>query len=325
MTLMKSENTKIGAVILAAGKSTRMKSKVSKLLTPFDGEPLIQRVLRNCQPLNFAQMIMVIGPEALGIQELFGATVQFAIQSERLGTGHALMQARRFVEGVLDEVVVLVGDHPFVDTACLQFLITEHHRQQAAATLLTTIFDQPPAYGRILRSASGQITRIVEEKDATAEQRKIKEVNISTYCFQVAKVFPLLTQLQAHNAQKEYYLTDIVALLLQNGEKVHAAPYPDNRIGIGINDRVELAHALQIARRRHLEKLMRAGVTIVDPATTYIDATVQIEPDTIVYPFSYLEQNTTIGRDGRIGPHVRIVNSQIQSQVTLEFAVIENS
>ncbi len=322
---MEQNFQKIGAVILAAGKSTRMKSKTNKMLTLFNGKPLVQHVVNASEQAGLNPVILVIGPEGDGFKNLFGNSVKYAIQEERLGTGHALLQAEPLIPEDLEHIILLAGDHPFMSAGCIRFLIQNHLSKNAAASLLTVTFDDKTTYGRIVRDQEGKILRIVEHKDASEAERQIKEVNISIYCFTIKKAMPLLRQLQANNVQKEYYLTDIIELLLKNGELVQAIPYPDNKIGLGINHRVDLAKALGIARKDYLEKLMLSGVTIFDPDSTFIDSTVQIGSDTTIYPFCYLEQNTIIGSDCQIGPNVRITNSQIPDNSMIEFSVIESS
>lgn len=315
----------VGVVVLAAGKSKRMKSKTNKLMTSFEGQPLIHRVYQACHKNSFRQIILVVGPDANDIQDSFKKMpVSFAIQHERLGTGHALMQAVPLIEPQSEHIVLVVGDHPFITADSLEYLVRAHKEQQAATTLLTAHYENPPAYGRIIRDNAGRIVKIVEEKDATPAEKKIDEVNISTYCFQAPTVLPLLHDLQANNAQQEYYLTDIIEILLQKGHRVQAIPYADNTIGIGINNRADLAYALKQARQKHQAELMQSGVTILDPESTYIDSTVQIGADTIIYPFSVIEKNTKIGSDCIIGPQVRISNSRIPDHKTIEFAVVEN-
>lgn len=322
---MKNLFQNVGVVILAAGKSKRMKSKINKLLTPFDGKPLIQRVYDACRENPFEKIILVIGPDSPEIPQLLDHSATFAIQHEQLGTGHALMQARPHIDATLEHIALVVGDHPFISGDALKFLVTEHKKHRAATSLLTVTYDNPPGYGRIVRDQVGRILKIVEQKDATPEEAQIKEVNISTYCFHVPTVLPLLGELQSDNAQHEYYLTDIIEMLLQRGHRVQAIPYPDNTVGLGINNRLELARALQVAREKHLEKLMISGVTILDPNSTYIDSTVTIGMDTMIYPYTFIEAGTIIGTDCRIGPQTKITNSQISDGVSLQFAVIENS
>ena len=316
----------IAVVILAAGKSTRMNSKLNKLMTQFEGQPLVHRVVSACQTHPFEKIILVVGPDSDALRNSFEPdTVGFAIQNERLGTGHALMQAVPHLARSVENVVVLAGDHPFVSPECLEFLVRQHRENQAAATVLTAVYNSPPGYGRILRDKGGRIQRIIEEKDATPEQRKIPEVNISTYCFHVPTVGPLLSQLQATNVQQEYYLTDIIEVLLKNQQQVHAIPYHDNSIGIGINSRIDLAKALAFSRKTHLERLMRDGVTVLDPDSTCIESSVKIGRDTVIYPFTCLESNTEIGSDCKIGPNVHLKNVTIGDQVVMEFAVMENT
>ncbi len=236
-----------------------------------------------------------------------------------------MVTTRPLIDENLEHIVLVVGDHPFITAESLKFLVSEHKKFQAATSLLTVKYDDPPGYGRIVRDQVGRILKIVEQKDATPEEAQIKEVNISTYCFHVPTVMPLLSELQSDNAQHEYYLTDIIEMLLQRGHRVQAIPYHDNTVGLGINNRVELAKALKVAREKYLEALMISGVTIMDPNSTYIDSTVKIGSDTIIYPYSYIENGSVIGSDCQIGPNIKISNSRIDDRVTAQFTVIENS
>jgi len=303
---MNQSLTNIAAVILAAGKSSRMKSKINKLMVMFEDKPLVQHVRDACAQAGIERIVVVIGPEARDINDSLGNSVEYAIQHDRLGTGHALMQARQKLKDFQGDLVVLVGDHPFITPESILYLINHHRESQAAATLLTALYEQPPAHGRIVRDKSGKVVRIVEEKDASAEEAKIKEVNISTYCFDTQSVLPLLDELDVDNVQKEYYLTDIVAILLRHRYRVEAIPYDDNKIGVGINSRWDLAVALKIMRDDYLKKLMLSGVTIIDPASTFVDSTVKIGSDTIIYPYTYLEKGTIVGTDCAIGPQVKL-------------------
>lgn len=313
------------AVILAAGKSSRMKSKINKLMIMFENKPLVQHVRDACVQAGIKRIIVVVGPEATDMTTSLGNSVEYAIQHDRLGTGHALMQTNQNLKNFHGELVVLVGDHPFITAESILYLINHHRESQAAATLLTAIYEQPPAYGRILRDKSGKVVRIIEERDASAEEAKIKEVNISTYCFDTQIVLPLLNELDVNNVQKEYYLTDIVAILLQHHYRVEAIPYEDNKIGAGINSQWDLAIALKIMRDDYLKKLMLSGVTIIDPDSTFVDSTVKVGPDTIIYPYSYLEKGTSIGADCIIGPQTRLSSAKIANGVKIQFSVIENS
>ncbi|MBN1350026.1 NTP transferase domain-containing protein [candidate division KSB1 bacterium] len=314
----------IAAVVLAAGKSTRMKSKLNKLLVMFEDKPLVHHVRDACLQAGIQQIIMVIGPEMQAVKSSLGDSIQYAVQHERLGTGHALMQARPLLKNFKGDLVVLVGDHPFITDESILCLLKHHRASHAAATLLTAMYEQPPAQGRIVRDSTGKVIKIVEEKDATPEEIRIKEVNISTYCFDAQVVLPLLDELGADNVQKEYYLTDIVAILLRHHYRVEAIPYEDNKIGVGINSRLDLATALKIMRDDYLKKLMLSGVTVIDPASTFVDSTVSIGADTIIYPYTYIEKGTTIGPDCVIGPQAKLSASQIGKGAKIQFAVIDN-
>lgn len=315
----------IAAVVLAAGKSTRMKSKLNKLLVMFENKPLVHHVRDACLQAGIKKIVMIVGPEMKDIEASLGDSVEYAIQHDRLGTGHALMQARPMLKNFNGDLVVLVGDHPFTTAESIFCLLKHHRESHAAATLLTAVFEQPPAQGRIVRDRTGKVVRIVEEKDASPDEAKIREVNISTYCFDAQIVLPMLDELGADNVQKEYYLTDIVSILLEHHYRVEAIPFEDNKIGVGINSRVDLAIALKIMRDDYLKKLMLSGVTIIDPTSTFIDSTVKVGADTIIYPYSYLEKGTVVGADCVIGPQVKLSAARIADGSQVQFAVIENS
>ncbi len=308
----------VTAVIMAAGKSTRMKSRLPKPLHPLCGKPLLSYVLDACASAGVHRLIVVVGHEAERVREAFAGRCEFALQEEQLGTGHAVMVTRSLLEGYDGDLLVLPGDTPLIDADTLRQLVAHHQQTGAVATLLTAILPHDAGmYGRVIRDADGRVQGIVEAKDATPEQLQVREIGTSIYCFRAPDLFHALAQIRPDNAQGEYYLTDVIALFSREGKKVEAVVAPDWQVTLGVNTRVELADVASRLRWRIMERLMLSGVTIVDPANTYIDADVQIGQDTVVYPNSYLLGNTVIGEECHIGPMARIENTRIGNCVTV--------
>lgn len=306
------------AVIMAAGKSTRMKSRLPKPLHLLCGKPLLSYLLDACQSAGVSRTIVIVGHEAERVQEAFRGRCEFALQEEQLGTGHAVMSARPLLEGYAGDLLVLPGDTPLIDSDTLRRLVEHHRKSGAVATLLSAVLPHDAAmYGRVLRDPHGRVLGVVEAKDATPEQRSVREINTSIYCFHAPVLFDALQEIRPDNAQGEYYLTDVIALLTRRGKPVEAVVADDWQVTLGVNTRVELADVASRLRRRILERLMLSGVTIVDPANTYIDVDVQIGQDTTVYPNTYILGNTTIGEECEIGPMARIENSQIGNRATV--------
>lgn len=308
----------IVAVVMAAGKSTRMKSRLPKPLHPICGKPLLAYLLDACEQAGISRVIVVVGHEAERVQEAFAGRCVFALQAEPLGTGHAVMSAKPLLADYTGDLLVLPGDTPLVDSQTLQKLIAHHRRSGASATMLSAILPHDAGmYGRVLRDAQGKVLGIVEAKDATPEQLAGREINTSIYCFHAPTLFAALEHIRPDNAQGEYYLTDVIGLLVAQGKVVEAVVADDWQVTLGVNNRVELADVASRLRKRILERLMLSGVTIVDPANTYIDADVQIGQDTVVYPNTYLLGNTVIGEECEIGPMARIENSQIGNRTAV--------
>ena len=303
----------ITTVILAAGEGKRMRSRQPKILHPLCGRPLIAYPLRLARALT-NRIVLVVGPNADGARAVAGPEVRLVEQTERLGTGHAVLQAQPGC--VPGTIVVLPGDMPLLEVETIERLLAHHRATGAAATLLTATVDRPHGYGRILRQR-GHVARIVEERDATADEKKIAEINTSVYCFQAAPLWQALAEVRPGNDQGEYYLTDVVAILARTGARIEAVGVGDPTEGLGVNDRKQLATVAAIQRRRILDRLMLDGVTVLDPGSTYVEDTVTIGPDTVVYPNVVIEGTTTIGSDCLIGAGSQITDSEIADRVKL--------
>jgi bifunctional UDP-N-acetylglucosamine pyrophosphorylase/glucosamine-1-phosphate N-acetyltransferase len=306
------------AVILAAGEGKRMKSKNSKVVNKICGKALIDWVCKAVQDAGITENIIVVGHRADQVKECLGERVRYVVQEQQLGTGHAVMQAEEYLRGKEGYVFVLCGDTPLITSNTISETIKYHRENGCAATVITAEFDDPAGYGRIVRDESGNVLKIVEQKDATGAEKKINEINSGMYCFTIEHLVKALHKLDNNNAQKEYYLTDTLGILLKEGYKIGAVKIQDSHEILGINDRIQLCQASGIMNRKILEMHMRQGVTIIDPNTTYIDSEVKIGIDTIIYPGTILEGTTSIGEDCTIGPNSRLVSSNIGNGV--EFA-----
>lgn len=301
----------LAAVILAAGKGTRMKSDRSKVLHPLAGWPLAAYPLCCAQQLGCVKTVMVVGHQAEQVQRHFGdQPITFVLQDQQLGTGHALMVTEDELGDFCGTLLLLCGDVPLLQRSTLERLLTVHRDTAATVTVLTAEMPNPTGYGRILRQ-SEQVAGIVEEKDASPEQKLLREINTGIYAFQAPEVFELLHQIGNSNAQGEYYLTDVIALANSRGKKVSATCLDDASECMGINDRAQLAEAATILRRRLNHEHMLAGVTLIDPATTYIDSGVMIDSDTVVFPGAHLRGTTRIGKHCRIETGVVIDSCRI--------------
>ena len=307
------------AVILAAGKGTRMKSKLPKVLHKIGGKPMLQHVLDAADAAGAARKGVVVGHEAELVEAMVGEQAQMALQAEQLGTGHAVMQTEAVLKDFCGTVMIICGDTPLLEAAELKKFYEGHVASQAAATVLTAFMDDPAGYGRIIRDADGNVLGIVEEKDAVLEQKAIKEINTGIYCVEAPLLFEVLAILTCDNAQGEYYLTDVLAKLNAMGKKVGGVATADSDMIMGINSRRQLAEAENIMRQRILNKLMDDGVTIMDPASTFIEKGVEIGQDTVIYPYTWLEGTTKIGEDCQIGPNVRLTNVRIGNTAELQF------
>jgi bifunctional UDP-N-acetylglucosamine pyrophosphorylase/glucosamine-1-phosphate N-acetyltransferase len=306
------------AIVLAAGKGTRMKSNLTKVLHPVAGQAMVKHVLDSVSNLT-SQTVTVIGHQAEKVKtELVDYRVEFVEQKEQLGTAHAVMQAETQIKKHKGPVLILYGDTPLLTEDTLKGMATRHQKRDEALTVLTAKVKDPTGYGRIIRNSDQTIARIVEEDDATEKESQINEINSGVYCFDSDLLEQALAEIDCNNAQGEYYLTDAVSYINKKGNKVGPIVVEDSQEIMGINDRRALASAEKILRQQINERQMEKGVSIIDPLTTYIDKNVNIGRDTVIYPFTYIEGSTTIGRNTVIGPHSRLVNSEIGNNVELK-------
>jgi len=314
-------------VILAAGKGTRMKSARPKVLHRVAGRPLIERVLDCAEAIQPRTITVVLGHQAdalrAALSERQGLT--FVVQEPQLGTAHALMTAEPALAGQTGLLVLLSGDVPLLRPETLSKLVDCHRQTGAAASVITAIVDDPHGYGRIVRTGE-QIAHIVEEKDASPAERTIREINSGIYAFSLDGLFDAVRGVAAHNAQREYYLPDLVAIYRRRGSTVETVTVSNPDEIRGINSRIELAAVSRIVRDRKNLELMASGVTIEDPATAYVDEEVTIGPDTIVHPGVSIEGRSSIGAGCEIHTGARIIDSQIGDRVTiLNHSVITGS
>jgi bifunctional UDP-N-acetylglucosamine pyrophosphorylase/glucosamine-1-phosphate N-acetyltransferase len=314
-------------VVLAAGKGTRMKSRMPKVLHEAGGLPLIEYVLRTANRLNPASVVVIVGHQADSIRQALGERLglAFASQEPQLGTGHALLQAEPLLKGSAGTLVLLSGDVPLLRSETVNALVRRHEERSAAATVLTALVDNPDGYGRVVRNA-GEISAIVEHKDASPVDRDIREINSGIYAFDIAPLFESLQAIGSSNAQGEYYLPDLVKIYRGRGLKVETVRLDDPDEILGVNSRKELAHVATILKARKNDELMAAGVTLVDPASAYIDPDVTIGEDTVVHPGVFLEGKTRIGSRCEIHSGVRLVNSTVDDEAVIHnFCVIIDS
>jgi bifunctional UDP-N-acetylglucosamine pyrophosphorylase/glucosamine-1-phosphate N-acetyltransferase len=314
-------------VLLAAGKGTRMKSAIPKVLHPACGLPLIEHVLRAADPLTPSSTVVVVGHEAEQIRARLSSrpNLSLVLQNPQLGTGHALLQAEAPLTGSRGTLLVLSGDVPLLTPETLRRLARTHAEQRAAATVLTATVDDATGYGRIVRH-DGRIAGIVEHRDATVEQRRILEINSSVYAFDLEPLFDALRTVGSENAQGEFYLPDLVTIYRQRGLRVETVALQDPTEILGVNSRRELALVAARLRDRKNADLMDSGVTIIDPATTWVEPDVTIGQDTVLHPGVYLQGRTTVGARCELQSNVRIVDSVLDDDVFVNsFTVIVES
>jgi bifunctional UDP-N-acetylglucosamine pyrophosphorylase/glucosamine-1-phosphate N-acetyltransferase len=317
-------NRELDILILAAGLGTRMKSNKAKVLHKLDGRPLIAHVCRTAQSLNPRRIFVVVGHQGEDVgaavrAELDDRCVALINQRQQLGTGDAVMSARELLQDSGSTVLILSGDVPLIRPETLRLLVAHHRSLSATATILSVRMENPTGYGRIVRDADGRFQRIVEQKDATPDERQIREINAGIYCFETGKLFNALARVQPANQQGEYYLTDVAAILLSDEEPIEVYLHTDSREVSGVNTRAELAEFENLLRRNTIRRLMLDdGVTFIDPSHAYISAEAQLGRDCVIYPNVRIEGKTVIGSNCEIRSGTRITNSRIGDDVIIK-------
>lgn len=309
---------KVYAIVLAAGKGTRMNSDLAKVLHPVFFAPMVCHVLDSVHLLNPELTVVVTGHQAERVEErLSSYALTFVRQAEQLGTGHAVLIAEQALAGRSGMVLILCGDTPLVRPATLRAMVDEHHRLRRTLTVMTTIVDDPGHYGRMVANAEGGIERIVEEKDADDAERRIREINAGIYCVDLAFLFAALRGVGTDNKQGEVYLTDIVAIARQQGLEVGRFVCPDPLEILGVNSRVELARANALMQERRNRALMLSGVTLIDPGSIFIENSVTVGRDTEIHSHCVLSGKTVIGAGCRLEPFCRLNDCRVRDRAVI--------
>ena len=324
---------KLAVIVLAAGQGARMRSKLAKVLHPVCGRPMALYAVDLAETLAKGRVAVVVGHQAEKVKDLLaGRKIDLVVQTRQLGTGHAVMQAQPVFQGRGGNAlgglrfVLLSGDTPLLTEATVQALLAVHQHDRATVSMLTAHLDRPAGYGRVVRGRDGSVWKIIEDKDASPSDRRLTEINAGTYVVEGEFLFPALAALKPANAQKEYYLTDIVEAAIRKGKKVTAYIASNPVEALGINTRAELAEAERVLRGRVRHRLMDAGVTFLAPETSFVDAGVKIGRDSVMHPHVTLEGRTVIGEDCVVRSHTRLVESVLGDGVTvLDGCVIEGS
>lgn len=304
--IIDGKDTFVTTIIMAAGKGTRMKSNKSKLVHKIYDKELVRRVAEVAMKVGSDEIITVVGHLKEQIQEVLGDSVKYAYQEELLGTGHAVMQAAKFLEGKKGKAIILYGDVPILRPETLNNLLSKSIKNKEYATLLTAIYENPTGYGRIIRDEGGNIKAIVEEKDANMFEKEIKEINSGIYCFDIEELLSALKKITPNNVQGEYYLTDVIKIMNDKGLKTGAVIVEDNTEILGVNDRAQLELLTRVLRMRINSEHMANGVTIEDSNSTYIYDDVKIGTDTIIHPNTTIKNGVIIGNNCEIGPNAYI-------------------
>jgi bifunctional UDP-N-acetylglucosamine pyrophosphorylase/glucosamine-1-phosphate N-acetyltransferase len=316
-------NKALNVLVMAAGLGTRMRSKRAKVLHELGGRPLIAHVVRAAQSLDPQKIIVVVGHQAEEVEKAtvaeVGELAAFALQAQQRGTGDAVESARSLLENSDSLLLLLSGDVPLIRAETLRKLIEHHRATGAACTILGVRLENPTGYGRIVRDDEGHFQKIVEQKDATEDERKVREINSGIYCFETTDLFEALKRVEPKNQQGEYYLTDVAEIILGTGRKVEVFTHTDARELSGINTRAELAEFENLLRRNAIRRLMiEGGVTFIDPSHAYISPEAEIGRDTIIHPDVTIEGNTVIGEGCVIRSGARITNSRLGDEVVVK-------
>lgn len=314
---------KLKTLILAAGKGTRMKSDLPKVLHKVNGIPMIKKILDICKGIGSEENILILGHKRELILEELGE-VEYVLQEEQLGTAHAIMQGEKKLKDFQGDVMILCGDTPLLTEETLRKLYIHHKSTNSVATILTSEYDNPFGYGRIVKK-DGQVVGIIEEKEASEEIKAIKEVNAGVYCFNSKELFEALSKVNNNNEKGEYYLTDVIGINVAEGKKVECFKLEDNREILGVNSKVELSLAGEILRERKNIELMEKGAILIDPKSTYVEESVEVGRDTVLYPGVFLQGNTKIGENCEILGNSRIIDTIVGNNVRIESSVLEES
>lgn len=318
------QSVKTKSIILAAGQGTRMKSGTSKVLHEIFHKPLVYYPIEAARYAGAQEVCLVVGHKSEEVMKTFGDTVKYALQAERLGTGHAVMQAMDFI-GDDGEILVLYGDTPLITAQTIEKMLAFHRKKKNAVTVLSALVDDPTGYGRIVRDESKHFVKIVEQKDATDEEKRITEINGGMYVFEAKHLKSALSKITNNNKQQEYYLTDTIEILLHEGYNVDAIAIMNPDDILGVNSREQLAQATAIMKQRINRKHMDNGVTLIDPHHTYIDPEVEIGQDTVIEPGCIIEGNTSIGEKCLIGYNTKIRNCKVGNSVAIESSMLIDS
>jgi len=310
-------------LILAAGKGTRMKSDLPKVLHKVNGIPMIKKIIEVLDKLNSKENILILGHEKEMILDSLG-DVHYVVQDKQLGTGHAIMMAEEQLKDYDGDIMVVCGDTPLLTSETLEKMYKKHRESGAVTTILTSIVEDPYGYGRIVKK-NNLVSAIVEEKEATESEKEIKEINAGVYCFDSKKLFRALSKIEKHVEKDEYYLTDVISINVNNCEKVETYTLENNEEVLGVNSKVQLAEAEAVLRNRKNLDLMNNGVILIDPKNTYIEESVEIGADTVIYPGALLQGETNIGKNCEITGNTRILDSKIGNNVNIQSSVIKES
>lgn len=315
---------KLKTLILAAGKGTRMKSDMPKVIHKVNGIPMITKIIDTLSGLNPEENILILGHKKEEVLKVVGENCDYVLQTEQLGTGHAVIQAKEKLEGYDGDVMILCGDTPLLRESTLKSLYEYHKESGAVTTILTSIYENPFGYGRIVKE-DGLVKAIVEEKEASEEIKKIKEVNAGVYCFNSKELFKALDKIDNNNEKGEYYLTDVIGIQVSENKKVQSFILEDKMEILGVNSKVELTQAGKVLRDRKNRELMEEGVILIDPETTYVEESVKVGRDTVLYPGVVLQGKTVIGENCEIIGNSRIIDSVLGNNIRVESSVIEKS
>jgi len=315
---------KLKTLILAAGKGTRMKSELPKVIHEVNGIPMISKIIKVLEILKPEENILILGHKKEEVLKVVGEDADYVVQTEQLGTGHAVLQAKDKLEDYDGDVMVLCGDTPLLREETLEELYKFHRDTDSVTTILTSIYDNPFGYGRIVKE-NGLVKAIVEEKEADAEIKKIKEVNAGVYCFKGRELFDALSKITNNNEKGEYYLTDVIGIQVGEGKKVQSFVLNDNIEILGVNSKVELAQASKVLRDRKNIELMEKGAILIDPSAVYAEEDVKVGRDTVIYPGVVLQGKTVIGDNCQILGTTRIIDSTLGDNIKVESSVIEES